>query len=356
MLPRSKQRSVRGFTLIELLVVIAIIAVLIALLLPAVQQAREAARRTECKNNLKQLGLALHNYESTFACFPAEKWDFSPPAVPVYWASSWTQMILPYLDQTSMYNQYNPNLSWDNPAQLAVTGTDIKAFMCPSAPSQRLGGMDFGTGSANGTSAPVSTKGGFVVPAGGYGRADYMALSGVRFSLYYVTSTPSPPAMILSSTLDNRWPCAMHSTEITRIAQISDGMSNTMMICEAAGRPGFYFGSSKKRDPNKAPGDGYGWADIGNSGAIDGATADGLITNSAKKPTVVGNLPTCTAAQCPGNVFINANNNSEFFSFHTGGAQVLMADGSVRFVSENISAVTLGAALTRNAGDVVGEF
>ena len=350
MLVARRKRSVRGFTLIELLVVIAIIAVLIALLLPAVQQAREAARKTECKNNLKQMGLALHNYESTFGCFPAEKWEFKPPVVPAYWANSWSQMILPYLDQTSMYNSYNFNKSWDDPAQYGITSKNIKAFVCPSTPGQRLGGGDFGTAS------PVSTAGGFVIPAGGYGRADYMALSGVRFSLYYATGTASPPAMLLSSPLDNRWPCAMHTSLITRIRDISDGMSNTMMVCEAAGRPGFYFGSSKKRDPNKAPSDGYGWADIGNSGAVDGATSDGLTTNSATKPTVVGNLPTCTAAKCPGNVFINANNSSEFFSFHTGGATVLMADGSVRFVSENMSAVTLGAALTRDAGDVLGEF
>ena len=350
MLQRSMRRSVRGFTLIELLVVIAIIAVLISLLLPAVQQAREAARRTECKNNLKQLGLSLHNYESSFTCFPAEKWEFGTSGTPTYWANSWSQMILPYLDQTSMYNRYDFSKSWDDPAQYGVTTVDIKAFICPSVPSQRLDSGSFGTAS------PVSTAGGFPLPAGGFGRADFMALSGVRFSLYYVTNTASPPALILSSPLDNRWPCAMHTTSITRISEISDGMSNTMMVCEAAGRPGMYMGSSKKRNVNLAPKDGYGWADIGNSGAIDGATADGTITNSAKKPSVVGNLPTCTAATCPGNVFINANNSSEFYSFHTGGAQVLMADGSVRFVSENISAVTLGAALTRSAGDVVGEF
>ncbi len=345
--PRPK-RLVRGFTLIELLVVIAIIAVLIALLLPAVQQAREAARRTQCKNNLKQLGLALHNYESTFTCFPAEKWEFKPPVVPTYWANSWSQMILPYLDQTPMYNAYNFNKSWDDPLNYGVSGADINAFVCPSTPSKRLGGGDFGTAS------PVSTAGGFLVPASGFGRADYMALSGVRFSLYYVTGATPPPVHLLSTPGDNRWPCAMHTSRITRIRDISDGLSNTMMICEAAGRPGLYFGSTKTRDINKAPGDGYGWADIGNSGAIDGATANGLTTNSATK--VPGGMPTCTAAKCPGNVFVNANNSSEFFSFHVGGASVLMADGSVRFVTENMSAVTLGAALTRDAGDIPGEY
>src|SRR5882757_5090951 len=129
----------RGFTLIELLVVIAIIAILIALLLPAVQQAREAARRTQCKNNLKQLGLALMNYESTTGCFPMEKIT-GTPLYPNY-NQNWLQMMLPYIDQAPIYNQFNFNVSWDDPSQWPLTTTSIAAFACPSAPGPAARGL-----------------------------------------------------------------------------------------------------------------------------------------------------------------------------------------------------------------------
>ena len=361
MISRSKTLSAKGFTLIELLVVIAIIAVLIALLLPAVQQAREAARRTQCKNNLKQLGLALMNYESSHGCFPMEKIDgtFNYPSTnpnSFGYHQNWLQMMLPYMDQAPIYNQFNFNASWDDPSQWPLTTTNIAAFVCPSAPGA--------SGRGNPGAVGAVTAGlGVAPPPNGFGLCDYMALSGVRFSLYYQGGFASPPALALSSPLDNRWPCAMHSTVHTYIRDISDGTSNTLMIAETAGRPGLFRGKNRVLVTNQigssySPKDGWGWADTGNSGAVDGATPDGITINSATKPTVIGNLPTCTAAKCPAgaNIFMNAVNDSEMYSWHTGGIQVLVADGSVRFVSENISLQTLGAILTRNGGDIPGDF
>src|SRR5580704_494066 len=178
-------RKRKAFTLIELLVVIAIIAVLVALLLPAVQQAREAARKSQCKNNLKQLGLALYNYESSAKVFPMEKMTFSATN-----QQTWTLMVLPQLDQQPLYNLYNFNLMWADPTQYQVTQANLPVWVCPSAP-----GMD---GRITPSSVGQTNPAGYVCPVPGYGLCDYMALSGVRASLYIVMGLPMPPIMSLS--------------------------------------------------------------------------------------------------------------------------------------------------------------
>ena len=353
MVPQSKKLKSRGFTLIELLVVIAIIAVLIALLLPAVQQAREAARRTQCKNNLKQIGLAIFNYESSHSALPMEKITFATSAgYYVNYNQNWLQLMLPYIDQAPLYNQFNFALSWDDPSQWALTTTPLAAFVCPSAPGQN---SRFNPGSI----------------------CDYMASSGIRFSIYVQGNFTPPGPSCLSAVLtppgnpqnaniyDNRYPSALHSTMVTYLRDITDGQSNTFMLVECAGRPGLYRTTNHipvtgQAAASYSPKDGWGWADTGNSGALDGATADGTGINSAKKPTTAGVNPTCAidGSHCIAGAtyFINVVNDSEIYSFHTGGAHILMADGAVRFVSENISLQTLAALGTRACGDIPGEF
>jgi prepilin-type N-terminal cleavage/methylation domain-containing protein len=303
----------RGFTLIELLVVIAIIAILIALLLPAVQQAREAARRTQCKNNLKQIGLAIQNYESTFSRLPScgEGTTFStnPPST-VWGLHSLLSQILPYLDQANTYQQFDFRFAYNaTPQNIAASRQAISTYVCPSD-SWRPSATD----------------------QQGYGCTDYAAS-------FYVDIDPSTglrnPALRANGVITHEW---------RRYADVTDGLSNTFLVVEDSGRdervqPGNVYidpvDGQRRRD--------WRWAE-------PDATGIGIskVINNNKTPP--GGPPSCpwTVNNC--GVF------EEIFSFHVGGAQVLLGDGSVRFLSENLDLKTLRALVTPQNGEVVGEF
>ncbi len=343
MLPSRKRRLVRGFTLIELLVVIAIIAVLIALLLPAVQQAREAARRTQCKNNMKQMGLALHNYEATHRAFPPARINISAPL----YQGSWTAMCLPYFDQTPLYNTYNFNLTWTDPGNLPATTAQLAMFICPSAPSNRA--------------KPPSTVllGGYPWPAAGYGLCDYGSMNSVRPAYFLSNGLPTPPMGIATNTnvpataSKYEWDGGLKKSEATPIRDISDGTSNTILCVEDGGRPQAWYLNAPGTGTSATTKDGWGWADIDAGYSMDGSIAAGTAVGKANC-TVPSGPCALTTAISP--YAVNMTNDSEMYAFHTGGAHVLMCDGTVRFLSQNISAQTLSALATRNTGDVVGEF
>ncbi len=340
MVTQKNKRAVRGFTLIELLVVIAIIAILIALLLPAVQQAREAARRTQCKNNLKQLGLALHNYESTFTMFPPSRISLGPtttPPYPVVFQQTWTVLILPFIEQANMYTQYNFNTNWYAVANDPVTTTQLEAFVCPSTP----GGRTLPTQALYNAVTSSSRTG---TPAWGY--ADYGSVNAVRNAYIVASGLPSINTRDAMGGL-GRGPGG------TRIRDISDGTSNTMLIAEDAGRPRLYIGRRPANNPKSGivsgtpfVADGWSWADINSGFSVDGSNTAGLpnVSNNNGTTTILG---TCS---------MNCSNDSEMYSFHTGGVQALLADGSVRFLSENLSGATLVGLITLQGGEVVGEF
>jgi len=284
----SSRRRRRGFTLIELLVVIAIIATLISLLLPAVQQAREAARRTQCKNNIKQLALAMHNYHDVYTMFPPGMCVSSryPTDKSAY---SWAVMILPFVEQANLYNHLEPN----NPQPLSdALGTakltsmqfELKVFLCPSDPSQRHN-LDRRLLTSLGALIPVSTS-------------NFVASHGVKLSF------PGNGAFDLNSS--------------TQIRDITDGTSNTFLLGERA------TGDIGKTGKHGAA----IWIGVSND------RSQGLPDNG---PTSV--LGSCAFLMQTGTWLENRSvylPNQCFSSMHTGGAQFALADGSVRFVSQSV--------------------
>jgi prepilin-type N-terminal cleavage/methylation domain-containing protein len=306
----------RGFTLIELLVVIAIIAVLIALLLPAVQQAREAARRTQCKNNMKQLGLALHNYESSFTVFPPSStsglnngaWEYVPgdPITPDTHLHSFASLILPYIDGANVYNTINYNLSALDAGNFTIASTQLPFYLCPSY-----------TGS-------LQARDSVYVNEIGYDKfavRNYAAMGGKNaFSLSGQPGTAPEGIMFPISK--------------TTFRDITDGSSNTILLVET-------------REEKVAP-----WIE----GSFAALTARWL---NLMSPTLEGNSVSINYTPYFDYSLVNPAVPVQTWgpsSMHEGGAHHLLGDGSVRFISENLDVKVYDALSTRNGGEVVGEF
>jgi prepilin-type N-terminal cleavage/methylation domain-containing protein len=313
----SRKRR-QGFTLIELLVVIAIIAILIALLLPAVQQAREAARRTQCRNNLKQIGIALHNYHDTFNLLPMGVSDSTTDADRLGVGWSWSTFLLPYIDQAPLYNQFNFNLTpyacATNPCTTANTGnqllvaTPLAAFSCPSDTKPTVTGNNGGaanTGAGQGA-ANVATS-------------SYM---GCRGAFDGVTCTDSG-GVITSHARANG---LMRVNGRINFRDVTDGLSNVFAVGEVRWIP---FITDINGDTNVGSQRQFVYGNVQTTGGPD-CTANGRNTNgphlhlrAAHKKL---NSPQILASE----------QHVNFHSLHVGGAHFLMGDGAVKFISENI--------------------
>ena len=310
---RLSVRRRKGFTLIELLVVIAIIAVLIGLLVPAVQKVREAAARAQCQNNLKQWGLAIHNFNSAFKYLPASRQ--TPPTYPSH--QSWPQIVLPYVEQKTVQIRYNFALDWNDPLNLPATTTQLAIAQCPSAPINRINPLAALT-------PPITTP---------YGYGDYGSMN-VVFPSFYVYNGLTAPSLDLTGVLQKN--------ANTRIGEITDGTSNSIMLVEDAGRPtNWVLGQNM----GIATGDGWGWADPDCGYSLNGASpTTGVVANHH-----VPASPPYPVASC----VMNCNNDSEVYSFHDGGANMLFADGSVHFLSQNINIAVFAALCTKAGGENV---
>jgi prepilin-type N-terminal cleavage/methylation domain-containing protein/prepilin-type processing-associated H-X9-DG protein len=309
---RIEIRARHGFTLIELLVAIAIIALLIALLLPAVQQAREAARRAQCSNNLRQIGLALHNYESQWGMFPTSTRPI--PTQPGQKQAATLARILPFLEQGSLFQQYNFSVNWFDAPNPPVIQAQLSVFLCPSTPNSNR--LDTNLITVNGVSF-----------SGPRACADYAPLEGIGSlltgtGLVDKQSEGSPGALQVNFTQ-------------SRLADIRDGTSSTLVVAEDAGRPVWYIRGRVAPAAIVMPG--AGWADDEQDFFLHGAQGDALATP-------------------PGPCAVNCHNDGEIYSFHTGIANALFADGHVKSLSASTSIRVVARLITPRSQEVATDY
>lgn len=340
---RSVVRKSRGFTLIELLVVIAIIAILIALLLPAVQQAREAARRTQCKNNLKQIGLALHNYSDVFGSFPIGVNSSFPGG----WGVSFWVGLLPYVEQGNVYSQMSfdgPSPGYTgggatapNPGQLIngplVRGKIFSHLACPSSPLP----------TSKDTGAGIITQ-----------ISHYAGISGA------VNDAPGTGFQNSTATQefnsDNCCTCVVQgiharggvllAVKAIGFKDMVDGTSNILAVSEQSNFAKNAAGQQVVITNN------HGW--MMGTGAVSETTG-----NRRFNLTTVRYAPNAVSAVGGTSLQGVCNNdgaNNGLYSAHVGGVQAVLCDGSSRFLSDNIDLSTLKRVSTRNDGQVLGEF
>ncbi len=373
----SVRRRRPAFTLVELLVVIAIIAVLVALILPAVQQAREAARRTQCRNNLKQIGIALNNYVQLRQMYPPG-YVYNPSAGAPFLGWSWETMLLPMLDQTPLYEQVSSRLEQGLPTTAwPAPQTALPILRCPSDVGDSL------VTNVNGSSlnSAYGQPGSMSSTVGSYGRSNYFAVAGAWNNAGTVTGLNAGGESGIART------ATFHGTfgENSSIypAQMSDGSSHTIVVGERYSPASAAVGSAS----DSTSGDTDGGCNKGSnsesgtgpvettttSATLMATTGDGIWVaataraNSPSDAAITGQayvLGDTAASGVPATAFRQNGNNGQsrrglttgFGSLHSGGAFYLLGDGSVRFINDSIDVALYRDLGTINDGALVGDF
>jgi prepilin-type N-terminal cleavage/methylation domain-containing protein len=318
----------RGFTLVELLVVIAIIGILTSMILPAVQSAREAGRRTVCQNNLRQLGTAVQNHLQQQGVFPAAAAYYSKSTGKVAVGPTdaeisngvrhnWPTALFPYLEEAALHRSYTFNVGWNHHKNKPIITQPVKVLNCPSVPHSEADRVTT-VNSSNGAVAAVS---------------DYLVIENVG-NVFYNAVGISPPGAKSQVGLPD-------DSIRLKAAAVRDGLSKTLFIEEDAGRPSYYVAPAQlgpqendyanKQDIVGGVALGGAWAQPDNRMTLHGTHFDGLSNG--------------------GKCFMNCTNNNEMFSFHSGGSNAVLADSSVRFLSEEMDPLIIISAVTRSGGE-----
>ena len=309
----AASRPRRAFTLVELLVVIAIIGILVSLLLPAVQAAREAARRSQCQNHLRQFGLAFHNFEGANKFLPPSKVAGTTPAAVLVRSRlgiaagtehSWVVAILPFIEQGTIKDLYSLQYTWSDANNKNARTKPVAMFLCPSSPQGGISSLD---GALIDYGVATQIDPGLFIANANHG------------SLIDQASKDNPQGPLIPNML-------------LGFQAITDGTSNTLLLEEDAARPTHYRSGPVIASTSTITG--ARWADPENDFWIDGYNATGNLSG--------------------GPCGINCTNANEIFAFHSGGANNLFADGSVRFLAKAIDIRVLARFVTRSGGEVVG--
>lgn len=302
----SRRRlPLKGFTLIELLVVIAIIGILVGLLLPAVQTAREAARRMSCQNNLKQMGLALHNYHDTYNSLPPGWADWHTVYRATLQSAHANVAILPFLEQGNVEERYDYRVAWDHPNNAQMATMMPAVYACPSAPGAGDPGPD-----------------GFQTSDYAYVRSasDWFAHQGSEHAMFEIN-------------------------KFRKFRDVTDGLSNTILQYESAGRTRSYVYGKETAAPAWWDASHRAWTASFNASWF--YPAEFTLDANGGEPNVMWFV---------GSRIINTHNWTSPYAFHPGGIQISMGDGSVRFLMENIDIEVINAITSIDGAEITGQL